>query len=59
FGNLIGGTVIMALLYASLPQLLQFGVPSILHFYFDIFSGALQSFIFVMLSMTFVSSSLE
>jgi len=59
FGNLIGGTVIMALVYGALPPLLQFGVPTILHFYFDIFAGALQSFIFVMLSMTFVSASLE
>lgn len=59
FGNLIGGTVIMALVYAALPPLLQFGVPSVLHLYFDVFAGALQSFIFVMLSMTFVSASLE
>lgn len=59
FGNLIGGTVIMGLVYAVLPPLLQFVVPPVLHLYFDVFSGALQSFIFVMLSMTFVSSSLE
>lgn len=59
FGNLIGGTVIMALVYAALPPLLQLGVPTILHLYFDIFAGALQSFIFVMLSMTFVTLSLE
>lgn len=59
FGNLIGGTVIMALVYAALPPLLQFGFPSILHLYFDVFAGGLQSFIFVMLSMTFVSASLE
>ncbi len=59
FGNLIGGTVIMALVYAALPPLLQFGFPSVLHLYFDVFAGALQSFIFVMLSMTFVSASLE
>lgn len=59
FGNLIGGTVIMALVYAALPPLLQFIFPSVLHLYFDVFSGVLQSFIFVMLSMTFVASSLE
>lgn len=59
FGNLIGGTVIMGLVYAALPPLLQFIFPPVLHLYFDVFSGALQSFIFVMLSMTFVSSSLE
>ncbi len=59
FGNLIGGTVIMGLVYAALPPILNFVLPSVLHLYFDVFSGALQSFIFVMLSMTFVASSLE
>lgn len=59
FGNLIGGTIIMGLLYAALPKLLQFGIPSVLHLYFDVFSGALQTFIFVMLSMTFVSGAME
>lgn len=59
FGNLIGGTIIMGLVYAALPPLLQLGLPSVLHIYFDIFAAALQSFIFVMLSMTFVSGSLE
>jgi len=59
FGNVIGGTIIMGLLYAALPKLLQFGFPSVLHLYFDVFSGALQTFIFVMLSMTFVSGAIE
>ncbi len=59
FGNLIGGTIIMGLLYAALPKLLQFGIPTVLHLYFDVFSGALQTFIFVMLSMTFVSGAME
>lgn len=59
FGNLIGGTIIMGLLYAALPKLLQFGVPTVLHLYFDVFSGVLQTFIFVMLSMTFVSGAME
>lgn len=59
FGNLIGGTVIMALVYAALPPLLQLGIPTILHLYFDVFAAALQSFIFVMLSMTFVSGAYE
>ena len=59
FGNIIGGTIIMGLLYAALPKLLQFGFPSVLHLYFDVFSGALQTFIFVMLSMTFVSGAIE
>ncbi len=59
FGNLIGGTIIMGLLYAALPKLLQFGFPAVLHLYFDVFAGVLQTFIFVMLSMTFVSGAME
>lgn len=59
FGNLVGGTVIMGLVHAALPPVLRFVLPPVLHLYFDVFSGALQSFIFVMLSMTFVSASLE
>lgn len=59
FGNLIGGSIIMGLVYAALPPLLKLGFPAVLHIYFDIFAAALQSFIFVMLSMTFVSGSLE
>ena len=31
----------------------------VLHFYFDVFAGILQSFIFMMLSMIYVSSAME
>lgn len=58
FGNILGGTIIMGLYYAMIPIFLQFGIPSILHFYFDVFAGALQTLIFVMLSMTFVSGAI-
>jgi F-type H+-transporting ATPase subunit a len=70
FGNITGGTVIMALLYSFLEFLshtlfkievpfLQLIIPVPLHLYFDIFAGVLQSFIFIMLTMVFVSSSME
>ncbi|MGL4798024.1 MAG: F0F1 ATP synthase subunit A [Cellulosilyticaceae bacterium] len=59
FGNILGGTIIMGLYYAMMPTILKFGIPSVLHFYFDVFAGALQTLIFVMLSMTFVSSAME
>lgn len=58
FGNILGGTIIMGLYY-NLPWFMMLGVPSALHFYFDIFAGVLQAFIFVMLSMTFVSSAMD
>ncbi|WP_064505507.1 F0F1 ATP synthase subunit A [Defluviitalea phaphyphila] len=59
FGNILGGTIIMALWY-SMPWIaLKIGLPAVLHAYFDVFAGVLQTFIFVMLSMTFVSSAME
>lgn len=60
FGNILGGTIIMGLVYAMFPKIVIFlGIPAVLHSYFDIFAGVLQAFIFVMLSMTFVSSAME
>ncbi len=57
FGNILGGTIIMGLFY-NLPWWILPISPA-LHGYFDIFAGVLQAFIFVMLSMTFVSSAIE
>ncbi len=54
FGNLLGGVIIMGMVYALFPIFLKIGVPALLHSYFDLFSGFLQSFIFVILSMTFI-----
>ncbi len=58
FGNILGGTIIMTLYY-NLPWYALLGVPAALHAYFDVFAGVLQAFIFVMLSMTFVSSAID
>lgn len=55
FGNMLGGSFIMSLLYRVLPL----GVPVVPHLYFDVFAGAIQAYIFVMLSMTFTSAALE
>lgn len=59
FGNIVAGVIIMGLIYAALPGLTKIGVPAVLHVYFDVFSGALQAFIFVMLSMIFVSNAIQ
>lgn len=53
FGNILGGTIIMGMIYA-LPFYVKIAVPAVLHVYFDVFSGCLQTIIFVMLSMTFI-----
>lgn len=55
FGNMLGGVIIMGLIYRFAPIL----VPIIPHMYFDIFSGIIQTFIFVMLTMTFISVALD
>lgn len=55
FGNLLGGVIIMGLVYGMLPVALRFVLPSVLHFYFDVFVGALQALVFTVLSMNFVA----
>ena len=59
FGNIVGGTILMGLYYALLPTLVKVGIPAFLHFYFDVFAGVLQAFVFTMLSMVFVSGAME
>ncbi len=70
FGNILGGAVIMALLYDFLAfvtsklvgigiPLGQLVIPVPLHFYFDLFAGVLQAFIFIMLTMVFVGNAVE
>ncbi|MCT4661757.1 MAG: F0F1 ATP synthase subunit A [Tissierellales bacterium] len=59
FGNILGGVVIMALVYSALGNLAFIPVPAILHAYFDVFSGLIQTFIFVMLSMVFIAMAMD
>jgi len=54
FGNILGGTIMLDLLYVSLPILFRIALPTPIHVYLDVFVGALQSFIFCVLSMTFI-----
>ncbi|HLR34050.1 MAG TPA: F0F1 ATP synthase subunit A [Tissierellales bacterium] len=58
FGNILSGVIIMGLVYAALGWFAPLVAP-ILHAYFDIFSGALQTFIFSMLTMIFISGAME
>lgn len=51
FGNLLGGTVIMAMISGAIAIF----VPAVASIYFDLFSGFLQSFIFIMLTMVFIT----
>lgn len=57
FANVLSGTIIMALIYALLSKFAYFW-PGILHVYFDVFSGCIQTYVFCMLTMTYVSNAI-
>lgn len=59
FGNVMAGTVMMALYYGLLPIFVKIGIPAALHVYFDLFSGAIQAYVFSMLTMVFVTQKIE
>lgn len=59
FGNVLGGTILISLYYQIPYKLIRVAIPTAMHFYFDLFSGVLQAFVFTMLSMVFISGSLE
>jgi F-type H+-transporting ATPase subunit a len=56
FANVLSGTVIMALVYGLL-KIIAIVWPAALHVYFDLFSGAIQTYVFCMLTMTYVSQA--
>ena len=57
FGNVLSGTVMMSLIYSLLSRI-AIGWTGFLHIYFDVFSGAIQTYVFCMLTMVFVSDKL-
>ncbi|HAG12852.1 MAG TPA: F0F1 ATP synthase subunit A, partial [Ruminococcus sp.] len=67
FGNIAGGSIIMGLVYFGLTGLshmlklqvpvFTIGIPAVLSLYFDLFSDFMQAFIFIMLTMVFVSNA--
>ncbi len=67
FGNIAGGSIIMGLIYYGLANLshmirlqvplLTVGIPAALSLYFDLFSDFMQAFIFIMLTMVFISNA--
>ena len=58
FGNIMSGGIIMSLLYGWLGLIAPI-ITAPLHAYFDVFSGLLQTFIFLMLTMIFVGGMEE
>jgi F-type H+-transporting ATPase subunit a len=58
FGNILSGTVMMSLIYGLLPVFVKIGIPAALHIYFDLFAGAIQTYVFCMLTMVFVTDKM-
>lgn len=58
FGNILSGVIIMSLIYNALGLVAPLITP-VLHAYFDVFSGILQTFIFSMLTMIFIGGTFD
>ncbi len=58
FGNILSGGIIMSLVYQGLSWFSPLVAP-FLHGYFDIFAGAIQTLIFIMLTMIWTQGAIE
>ena len=70
FGNILSGGILMSVIYqmlASISKMIPFMgefnimgvlVAPVLHFYFDLFSGVMQAFIFITLTISFIGKEL-
>ncbi|MDR2615804.1 MAG: F0F1 ATP synthase subunit A [Oscillospiraceae bacterium] len=58
FGNMLGGMIIMDLLYSALGNN-AVGITSVVGLYFNVFHPLLQAFIFATLSLTFINEAVE
>ena len=58
FANVLSGTVMMALVYGLLGWFATIW-PAALHVYFDLFSGAIQTYVFCMLTMTYINQAID
>ncbi len=59
FGNMLSGTIILTLYYSLTPLFVQIGIPSLLHAFFDVIFGALQTYIFVIISLMYVKGAAD
>ena len=58
FANLLSGVVMMGLWYGMMPIFMKIGIPAVLQVYTDVFSGAIQTYVFCMLSMVYINDKL-
>ena len=55
FGNILGAYIIMELIIFCIPAV----VPLVFSFYFDIFDGLLQAYVFCFLTSLFIQEAVE
>ena len=58
FGNMLGGMIVMDLLKSVLGGYAS-GIPAVAGIYFNVFHPAIQAYIFIILSMTFINEAIE
>ena len=56
FGNMFGGMIIIDLLYFAMKRF-AIGVPSVLGLYFNLFHPLIQAFIFITLTLSYISEA--
>ena len=57
--NISGLIGLITLYYSLLPVFVKIGIPAALHAYLDVFSGAIQAYVFTMLTMVFITNKIE
>jgi len=58
FGNMLGGMIVIDLLYMALG-VNAVGIPSVIGLYFNAFHPLIQTYIFVTLTLTFINEAIE
>jgi len=56
FGNVLGGMILITLVYGLAPIYARFVLPVALHAFFDVIAGILQTYIFCVLSLSFIGA---
>jgi F-type H+-transporting ATPase subunit a len=59
FGNMLAGMILMTIFYSLTPWFVQIAIPAALHAYFDLVAALLQTYIFTVLSLSFIGAMAE
>lgn len=57
FGNVLSGMILLGLVYGLAPIVARFVLPAVLHAFFDVAIGAIQTYVFCTLSLSFISQA--